>query len=265
MNPRKLNMFHNRRHKGVRAIADSVRLTLKRMVEETVNQNRAVRRHADCRLHIRGKIHVIVHNLHTASAQYIGRTHHHRITNLMGNLQSLFHSNCHTGFRHGDFQLIHHSAEQVSIFRQIYHRRRRAKNLHTVFLQICRQIQRRLTAKLSNHTYRLLFFIDTQHIFQRQRLKIQLVRSIIVRRNCLWVTVDNNRLKSHLLQSKRSMHTTIIKLNTLSNTVRTSAQNHNLRLIGADRVAVRRIVSGIIISAVWRTAYMYALPGFLHA
>ena len=63
-----LNVLHNSRNKYVLAVADSVCLTLGRMVKETVNQNRAIRCHAYCLLHIEGQRVIIMNNLHTASA-----------------------------------------------------------------------------------------------------------------------------------------------------------------------------------------------------
>ena len=63
-----LDVLHNSRNEYVLAVADSICLTLGRMVEETVNQNRAVRSHAYCLLHVEGHSVVVVYNLHAASA-----------------------------------------------------------------------------------------------------------------------------------------------------------------------------------------------------
>ena len=61
------------------------------------------------------------------------------------------------------------------------------------------------------------------------------------------------------------MNTAIVELDSLSDTVGTAAQDHDLGLVLIHRVLIRRIISGVEISAVLRAADMHALPGFLHA
>ena len=123
VNPRKLHMFHHRRHKSVNPVADGIRLTLCGMVQETVYENGPVRGHTHCRTHITGKAFIRVHYFHSTAAQYIGRAHHHGIANLMGNTQGLLHGGSHTRFGHGDFQFIHHGAELIPVLRQVDDRR----------------------------------------------------------------------------------------------------------------------------------------------
>ena len=60
------------------------------------------------------------------------------------------------------------------------------------------------------------------------------------------------------------MDTAIVKLDTLSDTVGSSAQDHDLRFISTYRILIGCIVCGIIICAVLRSADMNAFPGFLH-
>ena len=61
------------------------------------------------------------------------------------------------------------------------------------------------------------------------------------------------------------MNTTVVKLNTLTDPVRAAAEDHDLRLVIGYRILIRRIVRGVIISAVLGAADMHALPGFFHA
>ena len=60
------------------------------------------------------------------------------------------------------------------------------------------------------------------------------------------------------------MYTAIIKFNTLTDTVWSSAKDHDLWFFCGDRVLIQRIVRGIIISSVFGSADMYAFPCFFH-
>ncbi len=60
------------------------------------------------------------------------------------------------------------------------------------------------------------------------------------------------------------MNTTIIKFNSLADTVRSAAKNHNFRFSVPNLILIRRIVGRIIVSTVLCSAYMDALPGFFY-
>ncbi len=264
MDSRQFYMLHDSGHKGMGSVAYGICLALRRMVQEAVYENGSVRCHAHCRLHIIHQALIMVHHFHAAPAQHIGGTHHHGITDSAGNLQGLFHRGRHTGFRHGNPQFIHHGPEQIPVLCQVNHFRRGAQNTHTVFLQIRRQVQGGLSAELGDDAHRLFLLINAQHIFQRQRLKIKLVRCVVIRGYRLRVAVHNDGLKAQLFQRHGSMDTAIVKLDSLPDTVGAAPKDHHLGFIGADRVFVRGIISGIVISAVRRAAHMNALPVLLH-
>ncbi len=239
------------------AVTDGICLALSGMVQKPVNEDRPIRCHPHRRLHVIRKALVMVHHFHAPASQHIGGTHHHRITDPVGDLQGLLHCGGHTGLRHGP--------EQIPVLCQVNDGRGRTQDPHAVFLQVCRQVQGGLSAKLGDDPYRLFLLIDAQHILQGQGLKIQLVRSVIVCGYRLRVTVDDNGLKSQLFQCQGGMDTAIVEFNTLANAVRTASQDHDLGPARPDRIFVRGIIGGIIIGTVLGTAYMDALPGFLHS
>ena len=105
------------------------------MVQETVDENGPVRRDAYSSLHVSGHAFFVIYDFHPSSAKHIGRAHHNRITDSFCNRKSLLHSGSHAGFRHGDLQLIHHGAELIAVFCQIYDSGGGAKDAHSVFLQ----------------------------------------------------------------------------------------------------------------------------------
>ena len=61
------------------------------------------------------------------------------------------------------------------------------------------------------------------------------------------------------------MNTAVVKLDTLTDSVRTSAEDHDLRLVAGYRILVRCIVSRVIISAVRCSTHVNAFPCFLYA
>ena len=246
------------------AVADGIRLAFGGIVQEAVDEDRAIRGHTYSGIHVAGHAFLIVNNLHTAPAKNVGRTNHYRVTDTLCDSSCLFYRRCHSGFRHGDFQFFHHSAEEVAVFCQINDRGGGSKDLHAVLFQIGSKIQRSLAAKLGDNAKRLFLIIYTQYIFQGQRFKIELVGSVIVCGNRFRITVDDDGLKTKLLQRQGSMYTAVVEFDTLSDTVWTASKDHDLRLFSRNRIFVRCIVSRIIVGAVLRTAYVNAFPCFFH-
>ncbi len=60
------------------------------------------------------------------------------------------------------------------------------------------------------------------------------------------------------------MNAAVVELDALADPVGTAAQDHDLRLVFADRVPIRRIVRRIEVSAALCAAHMHTLPGFFH-
>ena len=90
-----LNMFHYCRNKGMCAVADGIRFTFHGMVQETVDQDGAVRGYADCGLHIAGHAFLVINHFHPSAAQYIGRADHNGISNFSGDGQRFSHRGGH--------------------------------------------------------------------------------------------------------------------------------------------------------------------------
>ena len=61
------------------------------------------------------------------------------------------------------------------------------------------------------------------------------------------------------------MYAAVIKLDALTDTVGTSAEDHDLWSVAVYRMPVRSVVGRIVVSAVLRSADMNALPCLLHA
>ena len=248
MDPGLLDMLHDSGDHHVFAVRQRVHVHFRRILQKLVNQNRPlrIRKSADQR-RLR---HILFHRLqivsdhHRASAQHITRPHQHRQTNFIRQRHRFLRHESAAVARRRNFQFVQQRAKSPAIFRQVNRLRRRPNNLRAIFLQLQRQIQGRLPAKLYDNALRLFAVQNRQHVFQCQRLEIQTIRSVVVRGNCFRIAIHHDRFVSVFFQRKRSVAAAIIKLNPLPDAVRPAAQNHHLRTIHRRRFIlffVRRI------------------------
>ena len=77
-------------------------------------------------------------------------------------------------------------------------------------------------------------FINLKHIFCCNWFKVKLVLSIVVCRYSFWVTVYDDCFISHFFKLHCCVTTTVVEFNTLSDSVWTTAQNHNLLRVIKD-------------------------------
>ena len=111
-------------------------------------------------------------------------------------------------------------------------------------MQSHRQIQRRLATKLHNHSFRFLDVDDVHHVFKRQRLEVETIGSVVIRRDCFRIAVDHDRFEARIAQRKRGMAAAIVKLDSLPDAIRAGTEDHDLAAICGRRFAfsfVRRI------------------------
>ena len=95
------------------------------------------------------------------------------------------------------------------------------------------ELERRLAAELHDHAVGLLRSHDVQHVLERQRLEVQLVRRVVVGRDRLRVAVDHDRLVARLAQGERGVHAAVVELDPLADAVGTAAEDHDLLALAA--------------------------------
>ena len=71
MYSRKLDMLHDRGNEYMLTVAYRIRLTLKRVIKETVDKYRTVGCYADSSRHVDLHMLVVVYDFHSASAEYV--------------------------------------------------------------------------------------------------------------------------------------------------------------------------------------------------
>ncbi|CAH0257316.1 hypothetical protein SRABI106_02741 [Rahnella aquatilis] len=231
MNARLFDVLHDTANQHALTVADSINVNFYGVVKETVQQNRCVVRHADGVLEVTAQVDFVVYDFHRAATQNIRRTYHQRITDTRSFLNSLFDSRDCGVCRLFQAQTVNRLLETFTVFGAVDGIRAGADNWHASGFQFTRQFQRSLAAVLNNHAFRLFDTHDFQHVFQSDGFEVQAVRGIIIGRHSFRVTVNHDGFVTVLTQRQRGVYAAIIELDTLTDTVWTTAQHHDFWLI----------------------------------
>ena len=125
--------------------------------------------------HVALQIALLMHDFHRTAAQHVAGAHHQWVAKRAGFFQR-FRLGTRCGIRWLlQSQLAQQCRETLAVFSCVNHVGRGADDGHAVGFQIKRQLQRRLTAVLHDHAKWLFFVNNFQHVFERQRLKVQAV------------------------------------------------------------------------------------------
>ena len=81
-------------------------------------------------------------------------------------------------------------------------------------------------------------FDDVQHVFQRQRLKVEPVAGVIVGAHRLRVAVDHDRLIAQLLQGKAGVAAAVVEFDALADAIGSAAQDDDLAPVAGLRLVV---------------------------
>src|SRR5690606_11205833 len=178
--------------------------------------------------HVALQLFFLVHDFHRAAAEYIRRAHDQREADFLRGGNRLL-QRTHGGVgRLFQLQALDHLLEALAVFGAVDRIRRGADDGHAVGFEIARQFQRRLAAELHDHADRLFLGDDFEHVFERYRLEVQAIGSVVVSRNRFRVAVDHDGFIAIFAHRQRRMHAAIIELDTLADTVRATTQHQNL-------------------------------------
>ena len=231
MNPCLFDVLHNTANQHLLTVTDSINIHFNRIVKEAVEQYRCIVGDTDRILEVAAQVGFVIHDFHRTAAQHIRRTHHQRITDFFCPFNRLFDIGycgvCRLFQTEADDRLL----ETLTVFRAVNRVRTGADNRHTCCFQAACQLQRRLPAVLNNHTGRFFDTHDFQHIFQCHRFEVEAVRSVIISGNRFRVAVDHDGFIAVFTQRHRRMHTAVVKLNALADTVWSAAEHHNFRFV----------------------------------
>ena len=226
------DMLHHAADDDILAVGHRIDINFNRIIQKAVEQHRRIIRHLHRLAHITLKVRLPMHDFHRAPAQHIRGAHHQRITDLFRRQQRLGRAAHRAVGRLTQLEAMQQLLESLAVFGHVDGIRRGADDGHAIGFEVTRELKRRLPAKLHNHAQGLFDMHDFQHVFQRQRLKIQTVGGVVIGGHGLRIAIDHNGFKTIFTQRQRRMHAAVIKLNALPNAVGPAAQHHDLFAIG---------------------------------
>ena len=131
-----------------------------------------------------------------------------------------------------DVQLRQQRGEPLPVFGEIDGVGRRAENPHARLLKRQRELERRLPAELDEARHfsagRAFRLDHRHHVFEGQRLEVQTIGRVVIRRDRLGIAVDHHRLEAFVAQRERGVAAAVVELDALPDPVRTAAENHDL-------------------------------------
>jgi hypothetical protein len=161
----------------------------------------------------------------------------------------------HVGLGHRDAEPLHDAAEPVAVLGKIDGLRRRADDGNARRLELVGDVERRLAAELHDDALGALLLVDREHVFDGERLEVELVGGVEVGRDRLRVAVHHDRLEARVAQGEGRVHAAVVELDALSDAVGPAAEHHDLapvahrHLVGA---VVRRVVVRLVLNAAHR-------------
>ena len=181
MNTGLLNVLHDAADDHICAVADGINIDFNGSVEEVVQQYRAVVGDQYRTAHIAHQLVFTENNFHGSAAQHIRWPNHQRVTNLAGRNDTLFKTPNSGVFRLLEAQALNHLLKTLTIFRPVNRIRAGSDNRYAGSFQAPSQFQRCLATVLNNHAFWLLDVDDFKHVLERNRLKVQPIRGIVIR------------------------------------------------------------------------------------
>ena len=165
MDTGKFDVFHHRRNVNVFAVREGVGFAFQSVVEEAVDEERAIRGHAHGLRHVFAEHVLVVDDFHAAAAKHEARADHHRVAADLLDASEGFVDVCgHAAFRHRDAELIHHLAEQVTVFGDIDGVDARTENLHAFVGEGAGDVQRKTLWGVPAHTCAVGLYFRGDHL-----------------------------------------------------------------------------------------------------
>ena len=176
---------------------------------------------------------LIVDKATTRTTERKGGTQYDRIADLGSDGCTFVDRRCHLRRQHRLTQRLAQLLEELAVLGALDRREARTQNLHlallqdTLFGQLHRQIQTRLTTQTRHNRIGTLVANNFGYIFERQRLHIDLIGNVRIGHNRGRVRVYEDHLITLLAQCQAGLCTGIVELGSLTNHDRTRADDHH--------------------------------------
>src|SRR5439155_3401190 len=220
MNPGFFDVLHNAGHHHVLTVCQSIHVNLSGVFQEPVHQDRKGALQLLGAADIVAQHTVIIGDHHVASAQHVRRSHQYRVTDAVRDLESLVDVHGGAVLRLRDAHADKQRPKMLAVFRQIDRFRSRADNGHPCGLELSRQIEWSLAAKLYNNTRGTFLLHDGHDVLEGERIKIEAIGSVVVCRDGLRIAIHHDRLIALFLEGECRVATAVIKLDSLADAVR---------------------------------------------
>ena len=192
------------------------------------------------------QIWLVIHEFHSATAKDKRRPHQQGVTDSMSNRYSFFHAHGRSAWRSSQSQFIEHRGEKFSVLGRLDTFGLRADNRDAGGFQSIGQIKRSLPAELHDHTLGKFLFVNIEHVLECERLEVEFVARVVIGRNRFGIRIDHDCFEAELAQRESRVYTAIVELDTLTDAVRTAAQNHDFAFRARPNL-ILAAVRGIII------------------
>ncbi len=146
--------------------------------------------------------------------------------------------------------LSQHRREELAVLGDLDALGRGADDVDAVLLQAQRQVQRGLAAELRNGPPAFLALVNVQHVFERERLEVELVAGVVIGGDGLRVRVDHDGLEAVLLEREGGVDAAVVELDALADAVRPAAEDHHLLAVAGFDLVVAAVVGRVIIGRV---------------
>ena len=175
MDPGLLDVLHDPADDLALAVRDDVDVDLDRVLEEVVDEDRPVRGDVLGDGHVPAHRLVVVHDLHRAAAEHVGRPDEHGVADALRDREGLVGVRRHAARRLPEPELLHERVEPLAVLGAVDAVGARADDRDARLLEPVREVERRLPAELDDDARRLLLVDDVQHVLERQRLEEEAV------------------------------------------------------------------------------------------
>ena len=132
--------------------------------------------------------------------------------------------------------------EAAAILSEIDGIRRRPEDRNSRLFQRGREPERRLATELHDDAEQgasaLLDAHDLDNILGGQRLEIEPVGGIVIRGDSFRVAVDHDGLNARLTQAVGRVHAAVVKFDSLSDSIRSAAEDDNLAAVARSSFAL---------------------------
>ena len=229
------HVFHDGAHHGVLAVADAVHVEFGGVFEEAVDKNRLAFANGGSFFHELAEVLFLIDNHHAAAAENEARAHENGVADFLDDGEGFFHVVGDAAFGLLDADLVNQLLEEVAVFGEVDVFGARADDVCTSFLETHGEVQRSLAAELHDDARALFAFVNAHHVFERERLKVEFIRSVVVGGNRFGVGVHHDDFVAFATQRKGGMAAAVVEFDTLTDSVRTAAEHHDSLLVAVTR------------------------------